>query len=83
VLEPLARVDYISPKMWVAGIKRFEKPFESFLSSFFNLVPILGKVNLPFFMEVKDFIHFQKIIAKTRAHQDLHIYHWNFCLMKK
>jgi hypothetical protein len=44
VLEPNqpARVDHISPKMWVARIKRFEKkPFESLLSVLFKFLPKL------------------------------------------
>jgi hypothetical protein len=52
-----ARVDYISPKRWAAGIRNLEK---SPLTVSSPSLPLhLEVLNLPFLMEVGDFIFFQ------------------------
>jgi hypothetical protein len=49
---------------------------------FWTLPLHLGGWNLLFFMELGDFIFFH-FLAKIRVLQDLHILHWDFCLMQK
>jgi hypothetical protein len=54
------RVDYISPKRWVAGIRNFEKsPLRIFSPIFWTLPLHLEGWNLPFLIELEDFIFFQ------------------------
>ena len=50
----------------------------------FWTVPLHLEVwNLPFVMELGDFIVFNLKIAKFRIYMDLHIHHWDFYFMKK
>jgi hypothetical protein len=52
-------------------------------SIFWTLPLHLGGWNLPFLIELGDFIFFPKFLfAKIRVHQDLNIHRWDFCLMK-
>jgi hypothetical protein len=75
------RIDHISPKKWAAGIRKFEKsPLRVFSLVFWTLPLHLGRWNL-LHMELGDFIFFQ-IFPKIRRWQDLHINHWDFCLIK-
>jgi hypothetical protein len=78
------RVDHISPKRWAVGIRRFEKsPLRVSSPIFSTLLLHLEGWNLPFLMELGDFSFFKFYFAKIRVHQDLHIYGWDFCFIKK
>jgi hypothetical protein len=56
----LARVDYISPKRWAAGIKNLEKsPLRVSSPIFWSLPLHLEVLNLPILMEVGGFTFFQ------------------------
>jgi hypothetical protein len=55
-----ARVNYTSPKRWAAGIWNLEKsPLKVSYPIFWSLPLYLEVLNLPFLMEVGDFIFFQ------------------------
>jgi hypothetical protein len=63
-----ARVDHINPKRWAIGIRRFEESPLRFSSLVFWTLPIhLEGWNLPFLMELRDFI-FSQFFAKNRIH---------------
>jgi hypothetical protein len=50
---------------------------------FLKLASHLEVLNLPFLMELGDFIFFQYFFPKIRGHLDLPIHSWDFCFMKK
>jgi hypothetical protein len=55
-----ARVDYISPKRWAAWIRNLEKsPLRVSTPIFWSLPIHLEVLNLPFLMELGDFVFFQ------------------------
>jgi hypothetical protein len=57
-----ARVDYISPKWWAAGIRNLEKRPLRVSSPIFWTLPLhLEVLNLPYLVEVGDFIFFQTL----------------------
>jgi hypothetical protein len=76
-----ARVDYISPKRWAVGIRKFEK---SPLRNLLKFAPTLGSVKSSIPHGTWRFYFFPNIIfAKIRLYMDLYIHHWEFSLMKK
>jgi hypothetical protein len=80
----LARIDYINPKRWTAWRRRFEKsPLIVSLPFLWTLPLHLEWWNLPFLMELGDFIFKMFWGGGIRVHHHLHINRSDFCLMQK